>query len=295
MKIIYNHTNNKKKVKFDYKLYATSPLETIYGVLNNETDKKKYNILTCIRGENLAAVDMGVDDVALLRTNNIHPFVSAINYAYSYSLPLIISPDTIWYLIMSAAAVYIKQNENDFKENIVQSNDAIKIKLINNENTSGPDLWVQFFDKISENLDTCSNNGKTFIADFTTTSEVSKNISQIVLMSSRGGGAVNRSMVGRRKIRRISEFRIDGCKEDWENVLKKTQKIIEIIPLFQKWYDSGLLFILNHFINSFDCTEIDTSIFWNEIYKSNIHTHLFFIRSFYSLLFKLMEMVYRGG
>ena len=102
------------------------------------------------------------------------------------------------------------------------------------------------------------------LANFSTTTKVSRVVSQIVLMDAmqKYFDYLLRTTCG------IPEIRIKGDKEDWQNVKAKTIQIIQLIPAFQKWYDNGLEMILDQFINVYD-NKIDTS-FWNKIYKSII-------------------------
>lgn len=101
----------------------------------------------------------------------------------------------------------------------------------------------------------------TLQANFSTTTKYSRVVSQIFLMD-----AMKQYFDYRFSTRcGVPEIRVSGTREDWVNVEKKTQKMIEIIPDLNKWWKNGLKEILEQFINVFD-DKVDKT-FWNEIYK----------------------------
>jgi len=100
--------------------------------------------------------------------------------------------------------------------------------------------------KINEN--TNHNVADLFLSNFSTTTKVSRVVSQMVLMD-----AMQKyfefhmtTLCG------IPEIRIVGCKQDWENVKAKTVEILKLIPDLKFWLDESLNEILDNFINVFD-------------------------------------------
>ena len=98
-------------------------------------------------------------------------------------------------------------------------------------------------------------------ADFSTTTKISRVVSQIVIMDAMQkyfdytcfGGCG------------IPEIRIKGDRNDWEKVKSKANRLLEIIPEFTCWI-KNLNEILDQFINVFD-DKID-NLFWKSIYMS---------------------------
>ena len=198
----------------------------------------------------------------------MHPFVEAVHQAYAQHLPLIISPDMIWYLITSATAIHINKNSEELRYKFVshEGKKTIEVRRDNFVFNSRSNPWHEVIDEFSTKIRNLTINKvvDTMLANFSTTTKVSRVVSQIVLMDAmqKYFDYLLRTTCG------IPEIRIKGDKEDWQNVKAKTIQIIQLIPAFQKWYDNGLEMILDQFINVYD-NKIDTS-FWNKIYKSII-------------------------
>jgi hypothetical protein len=59
----------------------------------------------------------------------LHPFVHAVHTAYATHLPLNISPDLIWYLIASAAAIHINKNSEELRTKFVNHKEKETIEI----------------------------------------------------------------------------------------------------------------------------------------------------------------------
>ena len=59
----------------------------------------------------------------------MHPFVEAVDFAYSHHVPLIITPDIIFYLISSATAVHINQNAEKLRDVFVNHEGKKEIEI----------------------------------------------------------------------------------------------------------------------------------------------------------------------
>ena len=100
-------------------------------------------------------------------------------------------------------------------------------------------------------------------ADFTTTTKVSRLVSQIVIMDSMQNyfKLVVKGGCG------IPEIRLNGDKHDWIKLKAKANKLVEIIPEFKEWI-VNLNEILDQFINVYD-NKID-NFFWKSIYMCKL-------------------------
>ena len=58
---------------------------------------------------------------------DMHPFVEAAHLAYTYHVPLVISPDMIWYLITNAAAAHITKNSEELRSTFINQTGKAKI------------------------------------------------------------------------------------------------------------------------------------------------------------------------
>lgn len=197
----------------------------------------------------------------------MHPFVEAVDFAYSHHVPLTITPDVIFYLITSATAVHINQNAEKLRKTFVNHEGKKELEVRRDDfvlnSKSNP--WHEVIDDFSIQIRNNTNNNVADLleANFSTTSKVARVVSQMVLMDSmqKYFDYMFSTMCG------IPEIRLTGNKEDWVNVKKKTNEILKLIPDLKCWIDGSLNEILDNFIGVFD-DKIDKS-FWNEIYKCN--------------------------
>lgn len=197
----------------------------------------------------------------------MHPFVEAVHLAYSYHVPLHISPDMIWYLISSGVAVHINQNAEELRKTFVNHEGKKEIEIRRDDfRLNSPNPWHEVIDdfsiKIGEN--TNNNVADLMMANFSTTTKDSRVISQIVLMDAMQKYFDYKftTCCG------IPEIRLTGTKQDWENVKSKSEGLLKLVPKMNVWIKS-LEEILQHFINAFD-DKIDKT-FWNSIYKSRFN------------------------
>jgi hypothetical protein len=205
------------------------------------------------------------DTVNLLRCG-MHPFVEAAHLAYSDHLPLVITPDSIWYLISSGVAKHINQHAEELRHKFVSHEGKKEILIRRDDFVLGSQTnpWHEVVDDFSGKIRENTNNdvADLMVADFSTTSKDARVVSQIVLMDAmqKYFDFKFQTMCG------IPEIRIAGDKQDWENVRNKTSKLVGLIPELKKWLDNGLSDILNHFVDAFD-DKVDKD-FWNQLYKS---------------------------
>lgn len=195
----------------------------------------------------------------------LHPFVHAVHTAYAIHLPLNISPDLIWYLIASAASIHINENCEELRTKFVnhKEKETIEIRRDDFVLNSDKNAWNEVIDEFKFEISKRTNNNVAdlFQANFTSTNEYSKIVSQIVLMDSMKSYFDFKisTLCG------IPEIRLIGTKQDWLNVKSKTEELLELMPRLKKVWLESLNEILNHFIDAYD-DKIDY-LFWNEIYK----------------------------
>jgi hypothetical protein len=200
----------------------------------------------------------------LLRTR-MHPFVEAVHLAFSYHLPLQITPDSIWYLISSGVAQHINKNSEQLRQKFVSHQGRIEIRVRRDDFVlkSLRNPWHEAIDEFAMKMAEKTKNdvADLMVANFSTTSKVTRVVSQVVLMD-----AMQKYFYHTFETRcGIPEIRLAGDKQDWENVRNKTNRLLELMPDLQKWFDGGLSEILSNFVDAFD-DKIDRD-FWNNIYK----------------------------
>ena len=202
----------------------------------------------------------------------MHPFVEAVHLAYSQHLPLVISPDAIWYLISSGVAAHVNANAEALRSKFVDHEGKKVIKVRRDDFVLGSltNPWHEVIDEFCIQVGDLTKNEVADIiqANFSTTTKDARVVSQIVLMDAMSKYFDYRfyTMCG------IPEIRVSGDKSDWQKLAEKTKKIVSIVPELQRWMDSGLSEILNNFIAIFD-DNVDKS-FWDSIYKGSFNTFL---------------------
>jgi hypothetical protein len=230
---------------------SISPRRAISNLIRIEDQYIQY-----IKTEN-------INDGELLECN-MHPLIQAAHIAYSKHLPLVLTPDVIWYCISSAIATHINLNSEELRNTFVNHEGKKEINIRRDDFVfnSLTNPWHEVIDDFTEQLRKNTKNevADKLVANFSSTTKESRVVSEIVLMD-----AMQKyfefsfsTMCG------IPEIRIMGDKDDWIKLKSKASDISELIPYFNFWI-SSLNEILQHFIDAFD-DKIDNK-FWNEIYK----------------------------
>ena len=247
MKII--NPNSIEKSKIDHQKYVNLSLDDAF--CNMVRIKSEYIQYTT------------ADHEGNLLPSHMHPLVSAIHWAYTKHLPLILTPDCIWYCISSAVAIYINKNSEELRYAFVNHEGKERIKVRRDDFVFGAkNPWYEVVDEFTEKIKEKTKNNIVDLlqADFTTTNKVSRVVSQIVIMD-----AMQKyfeywcsTSCG------IPEIRLSGEKNDWERIKSRANDLVNILPEFKDWL-VGLNEILDHFIMAYD-DKIDKD-FWDSIYK----------------------------
>ena len=195
-----------------------------------------------------------------LITTYMHPLIQATHIAFSDHLPLILTPDIIWYCVSNAVAIYINKYSEELRKYFVDHEGKKKITVAM-QNRSGKE-WDTVFKKFSGEIKKNTKNGIVDMleANFTTTNTISKVASQIVVMDSMQKYFDYRCGI----VCSIPEIRLAGIKEDWVAIKVRTNNLAKLIPKFKNWVNI-LNEIFDQFINVFD-EKVDNQ-FWNSIYK----------------------------
>ena len=211
----------------------------------------------------------------------MHPFAQAVHLAYCHHVPLIITPDVIWYMISSAIAIHINKNAELLRKVFVDHEG--KKKLIVRRNDLDPDSpdcpWNEVIEMFTVEINKNTNNNVVdlLVPTFTTTTACARVVSQIVLMDAKKSyfDYSCMTMCG------IPEIRLVGTKQDWELIKSKAKDILKLMPDMNVWIDGCLGEILDQFTSVFD-GKVDKK-FWNEIYKSS-----YCFVSYFEIKFKLI-------
>jgi len=244
--------NSIKTEKFDKIRLTTSLRENL---LNN---------IKKIKDEHLQFVKCESGESQIFLKCDTHPLIQAIHTAYAYHLPLVLTPDMIWYCIASSTAKYIRENSEDLRNKFVDFEGKKSLHIRRDDFVLGSPVnpWHETIQEFSDQITENSKDGiaDLFTANFSTTTAVSKVSSQIVLMDAMQDyfKYCISTMCG------VPEIRLGGNKDDWLAVKSKANKIGELLPRFVGWM-KNLNEILQNFIDVYDGKA--QADFWNDIYK----------------------------
>lgn len=177
-----------------------------------------------------------------------HPFLTGILTAYKEHRPFVISPDIIWLLISQGFARHISNNAEEFRKDIVnfeKKKDLIVVTndiQLGNQNSNWETVFPQFTNQISDY--TGKELTDILTANFTTTTQTTKIVSQITVMEAVKEYFNYKVIMIGCGIPRIT---IEGTTQDWENVLDKT-KYISKYKL--EWWTSELEPIIEQIIKA---------------------------------------------
>lgn len=177
-----------------------------------------------------------------------HPFLIGTLIAYQEHRPFVISPDIIWLLISQGFARHISNNAEEFRKEIVNFDNKKTLAVVSNDiklgnsNSNWEAVFPQFTNQISDYTGKELTNILT--ADFTTTTQTSKIVSEITIMETVKEYFDYKVVIIGCGIPKIT---IEGTVGDWEKVLEKT-KYISKYKL--KWWIDELEPVLNQIIEA---------------------------------------------
>ena len=258
-------TQVSPRKKFEPKFMEQQDLQYLVYEFNNGFYKLNPIIHTNI--DNVILSNRSKDTGIQIR----HGLISTIINAYSYHIPLILRPDDIWISIITAFALFVKNNPNKFK-NIFKCHPRDKKDLIIkrdgsfDDDMANIDNWSQILEQF---INLIRDNVKTNICDeimpnFTTTTQIDKNVCIITLMTS----LQNYFTYGIEYFCGLSKVTLLGTLEDWIKLKDKVNFINQFnIKVLNNW-TKLLDHVLNQFIEAYK-GNVDES-FWQRICTKEI-------------------------
>jgi hypothetical protein len=178
-----------------------------------------------------------------------NPFLAGLIKAYQEHRPFTISPDIVWLLISQGFARHISFNSEKYRKSFVNFNNKQNLKIearkyikLGDTSSKWENVFPQLTTQISNFIDSEIVNVLT--ADFSTTTETSRIVSQITILET-FKGYFNYEVDGRGC--GIPKIVIEGTIDDWQKVLEKTNYISKYDL---NWWTKELVPILNEIINT---------------------------------------------
>ena len=161
-------------------------------------------------------------------TKGIDNILQGFYSAYENHLPIRLTPDIIWLLIVQGFAQHVNYNAEELRQKFVNFEGKKKLEIIINKYHSYKQMKSEDYEYLFENLTEKikENVGEELINtidfNFSTSNRITKVVGYASIMSA---------------LKKYFEFRgfchmcnypyiiLDGKLEDWENILKKTKKL----------------------------------------------------------------------
>ena len=169
-------------------------------------------------------------------TKGIDNILQGFYSAYENHLPIRLTPDIIWLLIVQGFAQHVNYNAEELRQKFVNFEGKKKLEIIINKYHSYKQLKSEDYEYLFENLTEKikENVGEELINtidfNFSTSNKITKVVGYASIMSA---------------LKKYFEFRgvctacnypyiiLDGKLEDWENILKKTKELAKYD--LEKW------------------------------------------------------------
>lgn len=200
-------------------------------------------------------------------SSKLNPFVNAVHLAYSNHLNLELTPDVIWYLILSGTSIHINVNSEELRKNFVEhvGKKTINIRrdffVFNSTENQWNELIEEFVQNVNLNLKPQVKN--LLNANFSTSNQVTSTCSNIVFLAAfqKYFNYKLTTLCG------IPEIKLSGRIDDWKLIKSKISDLNSTLPSLAVWYNQ-LDRLVQKFVDAFE-ENIDRD-FWSQIYKSYI-------------------------
>lgn len=215
-----------------------------------------------IEAKNLRLESVSVPEESLVYAGGDGFFRCCLT-AFAQHLPLKLSPDHFWTLITYAFAKHVDQNSEKLRKKFVKHEGKVRLRFetkpsFKMSKSGKPDtgeksktwekeIFSTFSGLIKEHIG--NEVHSKIVADFSTTTEVSKAASEITLMSAMKNffsyGMVTRCG--------IPEVTLMGNLQDWVSLRQKTEELGELmLPSFKKRWLRLLLPVLDKFVEAYE-------------------------------------------
>jgi len=194
--------------------------------------------------------------------NNINKFVLAVHEAYDKHIPIEISPDAIWLLIMQGFSIIVNCDPEKYRDDFVKFNDVRVCEMRHDEFVlnSKTNNWAVIVPEIEKFIkdNTSIDIYNCLAADFTTTNSYSHTASLASLCSTTNP-YFDYKLTSNCA---IPAFKITGDLDDWNKIKYRTKYICS---MEMHWWWSDLMIIIDEIINTITGKSQNID-FWRSFY-----------------------------
>ena len=190
-----------------------------------------------------------------------HPFFNGMHMAYAEHRPFVLSPDAVWLLICQGFVQHIDHNADTLRPLLVDF-EGKKELLVYSEHNLKKCHWEECFSEFTQQIAQYTGEEfmQTLTADFSTTTPVTRVVSQVTIMSAMKSFFDYTIL----EICGIPSVILEGTPEDW-------QKIADRVQLLRKyqldWWVDEMEPVLQKIVKASQ-GEVDKK-FWKSMYKEH--------------------------
>jgi hypothetical protein len=182
--------------------------------------------------------------------------IEAIHLAFAEHRRLVLTPDAIWLTIASGLAIHLRENTERVSARLVRHQGKKELIVDATNDVRWDDIVASFGSAITK--ETGPGLVNLFTTSFSTTTDVDRTASQILLME-----AMKRHFsYGVRSICGIPTITLAGTPDDWRDIRRRVEVMSE---LELGWWTSMLLPLCDRFIETAEGRP--DREFWKSIYK----------------------------
>lgn len=237
-------------VKDGFAGYHAFPANVLVGVKCGDVEPDGYRL-------NLPVAKLLYDPLS-------SGFMSAIHIAYDAHLPLTLSPDDLWCVIVRGLAIHINENAEKLRHLFVshEGKKSLILEVLFSKGDPSIDweaVLAKFRDMISRN--TSPGTADLTAHNFSTTGPVEATVGHVALM----GAMQNYFRYGMMTACGIPTVTLLGTPEDWESIKLRVERDFTRDAMDLGWWLDSLIPILDQFIRA-SKGDVDVP-FWESIYK----------------------------
>lgn len=219
-------------------------------------------------------------------------FVEMLVTAWSEHLPIELAPDHLWILVLQAFSAYVNANSDKMRSKFVDfsgkqklwvQDDSLVMFKIENDWSKGIDGWVKQIDEKVK-----PDAVERLHAQFSSTTRETHLTAKVMIMD------VLKSYFDYGMMTRCGfpSITLEGTQEDWQLLVKKTDKLLELAPEFKEKWGPAIIPLLRKFVEPFSGTIDD--VFWNSMIKRGA-THGSGARQWYTGWLNILFPYLRDG
>jgi hypothetical protein len=163
----------------------------------------------------------------LILTDGIHPLLGAVHVAFATHRPLVLSPDAVWLTIAQGVAQHVRLHAEKLRPRLVRHAGKKELSVVwDGPMPEDPSSWARivgwFRDAVASQVG--DGRARLFECDFSTTTDVERVASQVVLMDAYSPffEYVMTCICG------IPEITLLGTVADWRRIRERVEVIAEL-------------------------------------------------------------------